>query len=252
MCLIFLSYRQNQAFPLVLAANRDEFYHRPSLPAHHWDDNSKILGGRDLEHGGTWLGVHQSGYFAAVTNVRNPSANKENAKSRGHITRNYLLHPEHPAAFGQQLTAEADQYSGFNLLFGGLNRPFYLSSTTFELQPIAPGTHGLSNASLNTPWLKVKQGSNAFADLTRGEPDIPAIFSLLADQTTAPDEQLPDTGIGLECERLLSSKFIVGEGYGTRASTVLMLSAQGKVTFIEQTFLEGGREGPLKHFNFAL
>lgn len=238
MCLILFAYRSHPGFDLLLAANRDEFYKRPTAPLHFWDDHEGILAGRDLEQGGTWMGVTRSGRIAAITNFRDPKRVKTNAPSRGGLVTGFLTGSLPPQAYLQQIQATANQYNGFNLIVGDRNGLYYYSNFGEGIQALPPGVHGLSNHQLNTPWPKVQRGKEAFTRITAqdGDPDQEALFSLLQNQTPAPDEQLPDTGVELAWERMLSPIFITSPDYGTRCSSVVMIRADGHIRFWERTW----------------
>lgn len=253
MCLILLAYRQHPDYPLILAANRDEFYQRPSRAADFWED-APILAGRDLQQGGTWLGLSRRGRIAAVTNYRDPAA-PSGPRSRGELPTRCLTAESVPAAIAE-LKQEADQYSGFNLLAGGLDGLYYLSNRDpagIEPQCLTPGVHGLSNHLLNSPWPKLERARLQMQQLLDSPQLAPEpFFDLLKDSTPAPDDQLPDTGVGLAMERFLSSIFIAGPHYGTRASTVILISRQGEATFVEQSYGPNGRPGGLRRFQLSL
>lgn len=242
MCLILFAYKTHLRYPLILAANRDEFYARPTAPAAFWDDAPQVLAGKDLTAGGTWLGITKSGRFAAVTNYRDPLA-PLGEKSRGDLTKDFLIGNESAENYLRRIEREKENYSGFNLLAGGFGADeselFYYSNRGGAPQKLSAGTYGLSNALLDTPWHKVETGKAKFAEILReGDEITPAdLFSILADRTVAPPEKLPATGVGVERERVLSPAFIETEGYGTRLSTILLIGRDGRVNFIEKTFV---------------
>lgn len=235
MCLILFAYRTHPDYPLIVAANRDEYTDRPTEPAHFWKDHPDLLAGRDLLKGGTWMGITRRGRFAALTNFRDPFASLKNKKSRGLLVRDYLTTDVPPRDYLKKLSDQHTAYPGFNLLVGSHRELFYYSNQTDAICSISPGIYGLSNALLNSPWPKVVKGKKRIkACLQNLDPD--CLFELLADEEPAPNDKLPDTGIGLEKERLLSPAFIRLPGYGTRSSTVLIVDARGRVYFIERTF----------------
>lgn len=236
MCLIVLAYRQHPRYRLIVAANRDEYYRRPAAPAHFWPERPDVLAGRDLEQLGTWMGITRTGRFAALTNYRDPSAVKPGTRSRGRLVSDYLCGQEPPQAYLCRVAAESDSYNGFNLLVGDWETLFYFSSRTGRVEEVSPGIHGLSNHLLDTPWPKVVRAKSQLAGLL-GSGDISpeGLFDILRDTELFPDGQLPDTGVGLEWERLLAPVFIVSPDYGTRANTVLLQEAGGKVAFFERT-----------------
>jgi uncharacterized protein with NRDE domain len=247
MCLILLAWRSHPDYPLVFAGNRDERYDRPSATADFWKDHPDIYGGRDLELGGTWLGLRRNGRFAAVTNYRDGPAKKSAPRSRGELTANFLRGEDGPAAYLNKLaTTDGCLYGGYTLLAGDLDRIFALSNrSTNGVEELRPGVHGLSNHLLNTPWPKIVRGKRRVeALLGAGEKELATgLFEALADRTPGEDAELPDTGVGATRERELSPAFIAGEHYGTRASTVVLIGRDGSVLFEERRF--GPRGAPL-------
>ncbi len=251
MCLIFVAVEAHPKYRLIIAANRDEFYDRPSAPASFWSDAPWLLAGRDLRAGGTWLGVTRNGRFAALTNYRDPESNRVTAPSRGHLVSDFLLGAMESADYLAHLCPNAHQYNGFNLLAGqGADLHCY-SSSTGEIQSLEPGIHGLSNHLMDTPWPKVKKGKQSL-QLLLAEKDVcpEDLFRLLHDNEAAPDESLPDTGVGLALERMLSPVFINSPDYGTRSSTVLLMEQSGRVTFVEKSFRDGSGPPSTVEFSF--
>lgn len=237
MCLILLSYRMHDRYPLILAANRDEFYERPSAPVSLWNDAPGVIAGRDLKSEGTWLGITKKGHIAAVTNYREPESFRENAPSRGWLVRDFLCSREEPKAYLEKITVEKDQYNGFSLILGDTSRLYYFSNRASMIE-LSPGFYGLSNRLLDTPWPKVERGKKAF-QLLLSKTDNPLsedIFNILSDRSQPDDDKLPDTGVGLEWERILSSIFITSPVYGTRSSSVIMVDRKNHVMFIEKVF----------------
>jgi uncharacterized protein with NRDE domain len=236
MCLIVVAWRARADMPLVVAANRDEWRERPAEPARWWPDHPEIFAGRDLQAGGTWMGITRGGRFAAVTNFRDPSDKRSTARSRGGLVTEFLLGAESPARFLSNLSARAHEYNGFNLILGDRASLFYYGSREGEPRAIEPGVHGLSNHLLDEPWPKVVRGRSRMeaALSSPGDDPTPALFDLLSDVESAPDDELPNTGVGTAWERRLASALITGEEYGTRVSTVLTLSSSGNVTFEER------------------
>jgi uncharacterized protein with NRDE domain len=241
MCLILLARDVHPEYPLVFAGNRDEFYDRPTSPAAFWDDAPHMLAGRDQKAGGTWVGVSRRGHWAAVTNVRDQRPRREDPPSRGHLVAEYLRDEPSPEAYLRALQPRADEYDGFNVLVGTPRQAYYFSNRNGPLRSVPPGVHGLSNAQLNDPWPKVERGTARMeivlddkADDDKIDPE--RLLAVLDDREPAPDDALPDTGVGLETERMLSSPFIDGESYGTRSSTVLLMHRSGTVTFVERNF----------------
>ena len=238
MCLILLASRAHPQFPLIFAGNRDEAYDRPSAAADFWRDAPGICGGRDLDKGGTWLGVTTAGRIAAVTNYRDRPAGNDAPRSRGELTADFLRSAEAPRAYLERVMPAAGQFRGFSLIVGDPSRLYTLSNRGSGVEELAPGVHGLSNHLPNTPWPKVARGKQRLSSLLGArEADLTAgLFEFLSDQTQAPDAELPDTGVGLQRERELSPPFIAGERYGTRASTVLLITTGGEVVLIERRF----------------
>ena len=238
MCVIFFAYRQHAEYPLILLANRDEFYDRPTAAAQVWEDAPEIFAGRDLVHGGTWLGVTKSGRFAAVTNYRDPSA-PTGKFSRGDLVGEFLKTAVPVEEYLQSIKLRAADFSGFNLLVGEFNPTRqalgYYSNRAEEIKILAPGLYGLSNHLLDTPWRKVEKGKARLAGLLRnGKADKQAFFELLADRTLADDLDLPETGIGYEREKLLSAIFIETPIYGTRSSSVVLVDRDYRISLDER------------------
>lgn len=229
MCLIVLAYKVHSEFPLIVAANRDEFTDRPALPAQYWPDAPDILAGRDLKAGGTWLGLSTKGRFAALTNYRDMRRPRFIGPSRGHLVRSAL-----EADFA---LPDTTLFEGFNLIHGSVDALRYHNNVDGTDRALAPGIYGLSNHLLDTPWPKVvraRDGMRRF--LQQGTlSSFDDLFTLLGDIQQGPEDELPDTGIGLERERALSSIRIDMDGYGTRCSTVLSMDRGGTVDFEERT-----------------
>jgi uncharacterized protein with NRDE domain len=254
MCLIFLAHRVHPRYPLVLAANRDEFYQRPTAPAAFWESEPQLLAGRDLKSGGTWLGISRTGRIAALSNFRDPANIRDNTPSRGDLVTDYLLGDTPPAEYLALLQQRSQNYNGFNIIFGDLENIFFHSNRGKVAPLLQPGIHGLSNHLLDTDWPKVRHGKNTLAEiLAHGkEPDIEEIFTLLGDRTTPDDSLLPDTGVGLETERLLAPLFITGPTYGTRSSSILLINHAAEVTFIERTYNGTPGSGETRTFHFTI
>lgn len=233
MCLILVAWQAHPRYPLVVAANRDEFHRRPTAAAARWPEDPRILGGRDLEAGGTWLGFREDGRFAAVTNVREPGAPK-GERSRGHLTRDFLLGDQTPEAYSAAL--EDARYAGFNLLAGDGTALWYHSNRDAAPRALRPGVYGLSNHLLDTPWPKLATAKDRFVLALAALPALDDGFALLADRELVPDPDLPETGVSLEWERLLSAIFVRSETYGTRASTVLARRVDGRLVLAERSF----------------
>ncbi len=244
MCLILLSWRTDPRCRLIVAANRDEYFGRPAATAGFWDDHPGVLGGRDLEAGGTWLGITLDGRFAALTNYRNPADRKPGAPSRGALVSDFLTGKSTPREYLEKLLIRAREYNGFSLLAGDANSLCFFSNRGDGIQRVEPGLHGLSNHLLDTPWPKVEKGKAGLAALLGRPFDAEATLHLLDDSRQASEELLPSTGVSLETEERLSAIRIpaVG-GYGTRCSTVLCFGNEGKIEFHERSYGENGSIG---------
>jgi uncharacterized protein with NRDE domain len=237
MCLIVFAYKSHPRFNLILAANRDEQFDRPTREAQFWDGNPTVLAGKDLSAGGTWMGINKRGQFAALTNYRDPSISKRNPPSRGLIVRDYLMGEGDSAPFLKELNEKSDQYMGFNILVGSSDELFHYSNQEKKINIVEPGVHGLSNHLLDTPWPKVQRSKAALQTLLEEkELTVEALFEILLDEQPAPDEELPDTGIPHELEKRVSPIFLKTDGYGTRSSTVLLIDKKGNVTFEERRY----------------
>jgi uncharacterized protein with NRDE domain len=250
MCLILAAWRVHPDFPLVVAANRDEFFARPTAAAAPWPDAPGVVAGRDLQAGGTWLGLGASGRFSALTNYRDPASQRPDAVSRGALVADFLRGGASASDYLAAVAGRAADYNGFNLLCGDGERLFWLSNAGGSARELAPGIYGLSNHLLDTPWPKVQAAKSALREAMAALPDEAPLFRLLADDGVHADELLPRTGVSLEWERLLSAAFVRAPGYGTRSSTVLTVAADGWTVFDEQTWLEGARPGPRVRYRF--
>ncbi len=248
MCLILFAHDIHPRFRLVLAANRDEIFARPTDPLSRWADDPRIVAGRDREGGGTWLGVTGDGRWAAVTNFREPLIRRPHATSRGHLVTDFLRADQTPRDFCRALLPRSRDYDGFNLLVGDEADVVWLSNRSpskGEPTPLrlSSGIYGVSNHLLDTPWPKVRRGKAALQRmLERSEPvGTGALLELLNDTTHAPDHELPRTGVDLAMERELSSAFTSTPGYGTRSSSALLIRRDGRISFVERSFDEAGR-----------
>jgi uncharacterized protein with NRDE domain len=241
MCVIFFAYEVHPRYPLILLANRDEFYDRPTEKARYWKDFPDIYAGRDLVGGGTWLGVSRKGRFSAVTNFRDPNA-RTGTISRGNLVADFLKTDEPAENYLKNIQSRSSDFSGFNLLAGEINSAknelFYFSNCGGEIKKLSAGIYGLSNHLLDTPWRKIEMGKEIFAAILKQKSFSDELFfELLSDDILADDADLPDTGIGFEREKLLSSIFIKTPIYGTRCSTVLKFERDFKFDFDERVFI---------------
>ena len=252
MCLILFAHRTHPDYPLVIAANRDEYYVRPSAKAAFWQDHPHILAGRDLEGMGTWLGVTRKGRFAALTNFRDPSERKSDAPTRGELVSGFLKSDMEARSYLNELAPLASQYNGFNLLAGDTDKVYFFSSREGVVRQVPPGVHGLSNHLLDTPWPKVVLGKQRLQAALDDEPNAEALLEMLHDREPAKPGELPDTGIGADMERVLSPALIVSPQYGTRASTVVLFGSDGAISFNERTVLRGGEVGATVSLRFRL
>ena len=234
MCLIVFAWRPGHAQPLIVAANRDEFYARPSLPLAQWPEAPQVHAGRDLEAGGTWLGVGANGRFAALTNIRDPHQPPAR-KSRGELVAQFLNGEMPIDDYLADVVRRSLEYAGFNLLIGNANELWHYNAQGTEAVMLQPGVYGLSNAGLDTPWPKLLK-ARAALETVLDNPQPEALLALLSDAQVAPFAELPDTGVGLATETLLSSVFIASQSYGTRASTALIVHADGTRHLVERSF----------------
>ena len=236
MCLILFAWNTNPKQHLVVAANRDEFFERPSAPAGFWPEYPGLLAGKDLKAGGTWLGITAAGRFTAITNYRDLSNIKADAPSRGELTLDYLTSSASPGQYLESIAKVADQYNGFNLLVGDLNELFYFSNIEGQIKKLEPGLYGLSNHLLDTDWPKVDRGKQLLNQVVKSDQVSPSdMLAILANDELSPDDMLPNTGIPLDWEKALSAININREDYGTVSSTVLVASLTS-FYFLERSY----------------
>ena len=261
MCLISLAWRVHDDWPLLVAANRDEFFARPTEAAHRWSTPKGLVAGRDAQAGGTWLGLRQfpqenaefSGRWAALTNVRRLPAPRKNGPSRGQLVLVALAEARPLLEILEELAATAEDYEGFNLLAGDRQGLYYLNNQQPRVQTLDPGVYGLSNATLDVPWPKVGSACEAMGGFLQKPGSVTDLAQLLSNPSPAPDHELPATGLSPEWERALSAQFIQLPEYGTRACTGLMVGRDGIARFHEQTFaaageMTGEQSFSLQHF----
>jgi len=258
MCLIIFAHQAEQRYPLILAANRDEFFARPTQQAAFWQadgqSESQILAGKDLTAGGTWLGVSKSGRFSAVTNVRDPSQVEQDEISRGRLTLDFLTGTMSAAKYADGLSKDFGKYAGFNLLLGDGTDMFYVNNLESIVNKLEPGVYGLSNGLLNSDWPKVDRGRTELQQLIQ-DPDALSTDKLIAmmqHRDISNDDSLPSTGVSLELERVLSSTFIMNSdrGYGTLCSSAIISSNTGEVRFSEQNYDASGAETDRHFYQF--
>lgn len=254
MCLVLIALDAHSKCPLIVAANRDEFYDRPTAPAAFWADAPSVLAGRDLKAGGTWLGIDRRGRLAAVTNYRQGERERPAPRSRGRLVSDFLTADIGAREHIERVQRDAGFYNGFNLIAGDAGGLFYYSNREGRLRSLGPGVYGLSNHLLDTPWPKVAAAKSGFGRLLNSaQSELTAgLFALLSDRSQASDDLLPSTGVGPEWERLLSSAFITSDQYGTRSSTVVLVGRDGRMVFVERSFGSGGAPGSEARFELVM
>ena len=238
MCLILIAIRSHPSYKLIIAGNRDEYHDRPTAKACFWKEAPELLAGKDLRAGGTWFGITKQGRIAGLTDYRDPALIKSHAPSRGEVVRNFLLSRKRPEDFLNGLAQRAGEYNGFNLIVGERDDYYWYSNTANRRKDLTSGIYGLSNHLLDTPWPKVISGKKALSKLILEKKDLfpEDFFTILSDTSIAKDKDLPHTGIDLEWERTLSSTFITSPEYGTRSSTVLMITPDDHAIFVEKSY----------------
>ena len=241
MCLIFIAHRAHPDYPLIVAANRDEFHARPTASAAVWPgERQPLFAGRDLEAGGTWMGVTGDGRFAALTNYRGPAATELNPSSRGGLVTGFLTGMASAEEYIAALEPDGHRYNGFSVLVHDGDSLYCYSNRAGQVTQVAAGVHGLSNHLLDSPWPKVTRGTAAIERYLEHTDDVPSLveplFDLLSDRAQPADLELPDTGVGLARERELAPMFVHGELYGTRSSTVVLIDRDGRITAEERSF----------------
>ena len=257
MCLILFSYKLHPDYRLMLAANRDEFYRRPTASLDYWSDHPAVLAGRDLKGNGTWLGVTRSGRFAAITNYREPAAQMQNAPSRGLLIRDFLTGNSSPEQYLKAFSKKSQAYNGFNLIAGDSSGLYYYSNRASRIRRLRPGFYGISNHLLDTAWPKIQRGKGLLKSQLSGHEkiDFDKIWKILADRSLPADKALQDTGVGLQWERILAPLFISSPDYGTRSSSIVLMKYSGRTTFMERTFVnttKAVREGETVKYSFNI
>jgi len=256
MCTLALYTRAGSRLPLLVAANRDEFHDRPAESLAWWGDAVPMLAGRDLAAGGTWTGVDRTGRFGAVTNFREPGqAASPGTPSRGMLVPRFLAGDMAPADFIEHLGESAAEFAGFNLILAGSRSLLYFSNRAAGVpRQLEPGVYGLSNHELDSPWPKLTRTRERLAaEIDRsGEPDVAALFDLLADRRPADDQALPGKGLPGDIERAISAPFVLHPRYGTRCSTVLLAGHDGRVVTAERRFDAAGRLTGATRVEFAI
>ncbi len=251
MCLILFSWDNHPKYKLIVAANRDEFYERPTKSLGLWEEHPEVIAGKDLSAGGTWLGINQNGKFTALTNYRDISSIKDNAPSRGDLTKKFLTENISAEQFYQEVHPTLESYNGFNILNGTPDHLTYFNNQEKTLVTVEPGVYGLSNAFLDTPWPKVSRAKQMFSELIdQNQIYEDDLINFMKDKTPAEDNELPETGLSYEMEKVVSSMFLASEKYGTCCTTVLLVDNDGNGKIIEQSYPVGGRSDERKVFTF--
>lgn len=253
MCLILFALNAHPQYSLVLAGNRDEFYERPTKRAHFWQEHPHILAGKDLKAGGTWMGISKVGRFSAVTNFRELPLEPYKEKSRGVLPLNFLANGYDPQQYLAEKSREDKLFAPYNVLVGNSRELFYYSNKVENISKIDSGVHGLSNHLLNTNWPKVQKGKADLAtwiDNANSKPE--ELFEILSNKSLAADHLLPNTGVEKDWERKLSAMFIESPDYGTRMTTVLLVSRTGEVSYIEREFSNGSSEYDEQTFRWTI
>lgn len=255
MCILFIAVNQHKDYPLIIAANRDEFFAREATPASYWSTDPEILAGRDVQTGGSWFGINRSGRIAAVTNLRAPELVRSDAMSRGGLVSRYLRGQERHLSFQNFIETSAEAYNPFNMLFGTLSDLHVFNSVEHQVMPLDDGFHCVCNGFLEDRWPKMDRGVEMVQEYIRSEKSVApdALMNIMRDEALASMEQLPDTGIDIESEKRLSSIFIPpiewGERvYGTRSTTIL-LAGQEAVNFVEFEHTTEGETLPCRRFD---
>jgi uncharacterized protein with NRDE domain len=250
MCLAVLAIHTLPGIPVIIAANRDEYHARPTAAAAPWKDEPRIIAGRDLQSGGSWMGMTRGGRYALVTNYRDPMSIRPGAPSRGKLVEDFLRGEAPPADYAATVQENGAAYNGFNLIVGDRDDTWYYSNRGAAARQLAPGVYALSNHLLDTPWPKLARTKTAFTNILGAspKPNIDTLFDALSDRSVAMDAELPDTGIGLERERFLSSAFIVGLTYGTRSSTVIVIDTHHCALY-ERRFAPDGSAAGRSNWN---
>lgn len=251
MCLILLAIDSHPQYSLVVAANRDEYYARPTRALQPWPEAPQLLAGKDLTAGGTWLGLTRGGRFAAVTNARESAAPPQ-PRSRGALTLDFLLGDDAPADYAARIHRDGARYAGFNLLVGDRDSLHYCSNGENGPRRLEAGVYGIANASLDTPWPKVESGKADLLALLRGAPRPEDLLALVAAPATRDARPLPGMSMEAMTEYLQATRFISSPTYGTRASTALLVDRSGHATLWEQNFGSDGTPGPLSRHQWQL
>lgn len=250
MCLVVLAIAQSAQYPLVVAGNRDEFHGRPTQEAGWWPDKPDVLGGRDLQAGGSWLALNRNGRFATVTNYRDAEPGTAAFRSRGHLVTEFLDSDLAPLEYLR--TIRGDEYAGFNLIVGDKDEVAYLSNRGVDARVLPAGVYGLSNALLDGPWDKVERSKLRLRSmLDEDSVNETGLLRLLDDRSRGPIKEVDSSRLGFSMAYAITAPFIVTPDYGTRCSTVVLLDAEGSWRFTERRFDSGGSSVGESRFNFT-
>ena len=253
MCFIVMAYNYDPDYKLIFAANRDEFYERPSSAADFWKDEPSLLAGKDLKEGGTWCGITKNGRFAAITNYRDTKSIKKDVLSRGKIVTDFLLGTSSHELYSKGLADSADLYNGYGFIFGDKSELYFFSNRSKKINKIEAGIHGLSNHLLDTPWFKVTRGKELLKKAIDNKNTLADdLFVMLSDKTPSPEKELPDTGLSKDLEKKVSSIFVETPDYGTRSSTVILIDKNDKVTFMERSLNNENKKWEVNAYRFEL
>ncbi|PCJ46800.1 MAG: hypothetical protein COA74_12935 [Gammaproteobacteria bacterium] len=255
MCILFIAIKQHLEYPLIICANRDEFHQRPTQAAHFWKQPKEMLAGKDLQAGGSWLGINKTGQFAAITNIRNGQPTSQDKRSRGELVTKVLDDQETRSAVidYEWLKQHSDDYNGFNLIYGNLNGLYCYNSVSKLQIRLDNGFHAISNGGMDDVWPKMAKGEKKLEAIVTSLDgvDEEALLAILKDQSQANDTELPLTGIPAEWEQLLSSIFIVSEQYGTRSSSLLLQRSDTSIKFTEVGYDKRGEQVSLNCFELT-
>lgn len=243
MCILFFAIKQHPKYPVIICANRDEFHQRSTQAMHWWptkDNQSSMLAGKDLQAGGTWLGLNKQGRFSALTNFRQPQLFDQNKQSRGDLVLQALAKKDDVMTI--LLEQSAHLYNGFNLVFGQLSDLTCFDSVSQKHQKLTAGFHSLCNGALDDVWPKMAQGQAQLANAIQNQSlNIDKLFELMTNSEQAQTEHLPNTGIPLNWEQLLSSIFIVSPEYGTRTTNIITQDNEGNICVYDRSYNEQGK-----------
>jgi len=235
MCLVAFSWKDHSEYPLIISANRDEFFDRPTQSLHRWD--SGIIAGKDLQAGGTWMGFHPDGKWALLTNYRDFTRPRQGEISRGKLVLDFLENEATPEAYLEEIFINKDRYEGFNLLVSDGEKLFYLSNYMGKIVEVQPGIHGLSNGLINDPWPKVELAKTQLSQVISEGISDENLLTILKSRGTHPLDNLPKTGATEQMEIGLSAQLIrLLPNYGTVSASAVIRNHQGKTTITERTF----------------